>query len=91
MVQALVDPDNRRPVDWDARAARLDEIRSACDAEADGVPPLDVLRRWRAHVEDGTLKLYLTTRLLRLRRDDGPTLTSGYTIRWPPRARTPSV
>ena len=26
--QALVDPDNRRPVDWDARDARLDEIRA---------------------------------------------------------------
>jgi (1->4)-alpha-D-glucan 1-alpha-D-glucosylmutase len=75
--QALVDPDNRRPVDWDERAARLDEIRRACDAGADGVPPLDVVRGWRAQPEDGTLKLYLTTRLLRLRRDDGPSFTSG--------------
>jgi (1->4)-alpha-D-glucan 1-alpha-D-glucosylmutase len=75
--QALVDPDNRRPVDWDARAARLDEVRRACDAGADGVPPIDALRRWLAGIEDGTLKMYLTTRLLRLRRDDGPTLTSG--------------
>ena len=75
--QALVDPDNRRPVDWEARDARLDEIRGACDAGADGVPPLHVLRRWLAHVEDGMLKLYLTTRLLRLRRDDGPALTAG--------------
>jgi (1->4)-alpha-D-glucan 1-alpha-D-glucosylmutase len=74
--QALVDPDNRRPVDWDARAARLDEIRCACDAGAEGVPPLDVLRGWRTHAEDGTLKMYLTTRLLRLRRDDGPALAT---------------
>ena len=36
-----------------------------------------VLRGWLAHVEDGTLKLYLTTRLLRLRRDDGPALAAG--------------
>jgi (1->4)-alpha-D-glucan 1-alpha-D-glucosylmutase len=75
--QALVDPDNRRPVDWDARAARLDEVRRACDAGAHGVPPVDVLRRWLASLEDGTLKMYLTTRLLRLRRDDGPALAAG--------------
>jgi (1->4)-alpha-D-glucan 1-alpha-D-glucosylmutase len=74
---ALVDPDNRRPVDWDARAARLDEVSRACDAGARGVPPIDTLRQWLASVEDGTLKMYLTTRLLRLRRDDGPTLSAG--------------
>ena len=75
--QALVDPDNRRPVDWDERAARLEEVRRACDAGSDGVPPLDVLRGWLTCVENGTLKLYLTTRLLRLRRDDGPALATG--------------
>jgi (1->4)-alpha-D-glucan 1-alpha-D-glucosylmutase len=74
--QALVDPDNRRPVDWDARAARLDEVRHACDEGADGVPARGTLARWRDRVEDGTLKLYLTSRLLRLRRDDGAGLTS---------------
>ena len=75
--QALVDPDNRRPVDWDARAARLDEVRRACDAGSEGVPRLEALRGWLASIEDGTLKMYLTTRLLRLRRDDGPTLSTG--------------
>jgi (1->4)-alpha-D-glucan 1-alpha-D-glucosylmutase len=75
--QALVDPDNRRPVDWDQRAARLDEVGRACDAGVGGVPPIDVLRGWRADVGDGTLKMYLTTRLLRLRRDDGPALATG--------------
>ena len=68
--QALVDPDNRQPVDWDARAARLDEVRGAMDASREGTPPADVLRQWRDGIEDGRLKLYLTTRLLRLRRDD---------------------
>jgi (1->4)-alpha-D-glucan 1-alpha-D-glucosylmutase len=67
---ALVDPDNRRPVDWAAREARLEAVCRACESGVDGVPPLDELRRWRADVADGTLKLYLTTRLLRLRRDD---------------------
>jgi len=77
--QALVDPDNRRPVDWETRAARLDEVRRACDVRADGagVPPLDMLRGWLANAENGTLKMYLTTRLLRLRRDDGPALALG--------------
>jgi (1->4)-alpha-D-glucan 1-alpha-D-glucosylmutase len=41
------------------------------------VPPIETLRRWRDGVADGTLKLYLTSRLLRLRRDDGAGLTSG--------------
>ena len=74
-----MDPDNRRPVDWETRAARLDEVRRACDVRADGagVPPLDVLRGWLANAENGTLKMYLTTRLLRLRRDDGPALALG--------------
>ena len=74
--QALVDPDNRRPVDWEAR---VDASRTRCiarDAEP-GFPPLEVLRGWRDRIEDGTLKMYLTSRLLRLRRDDGIALTGG--------------
>jgi (1->4)-alpha-D-glucan 1-alpha-D-glucosylmutase len=76
--QALVDPDNRRPVDWAARESRLDVVRRACEAGDDGVPPLDVLRRWRDAPEDGTLKLYLTTRLLHLRSADGAAIAGGY-------------
>jgi (1->4)-alpha-D-glucan 1-alpha-D-glucosylmutase len=64
-------------VDWDERAERLGEIERACAAGTQGVPPIDALRRWRDQVEDGTLKMYLTARLLRLRRDDGPTLATG--------------
>ena len=75
--QALVDPDNRRPVDWDGRAARLDEVRRACDQGREGVPPLETLRSWRDSVEDGRLKLYLTNRLLRLRRDEGEAFRAG--------------
>jgi (1->4)-alpha-D-glucan 1-alpha-D-glucosylmutase len=74
---ALVDPDNRRPVDWEERAARLETIERACAAGAEGNPAIDVLRGWRDRVDDGTLKMYLTTRLLRLRRDDGPALATG--------------
>ncbi|SHN48017.1 malto-oligosyltrehalose synthase [Cryptosporangium aurantiacum] len=60
---SLVDPDNRRPVDFDARRkllARLD----------DGwLPPVDA---------EGAAKLLVTSRALRLRRDR-PELFSGYT------------
>ena len=78
--QALVDPDNRRAVDWDTRAARLAEVRAACGESVDdfaGIPPVELLREWRDRLEDGTLKLYLTSRLLRLRRDDGAAFRSG--------------
>jgi (1->4)-alpha-D-glucan 1-alpha-D-glucosylmutase len=75
--QALVDPDNRRPVDWELRAARLDEVLRAGATGTAGIPPADVLRQWRDGIADGRLKLYLTTRLLRLRRDDGAAFTTG--------------
>ncbi len=60
---SLVDPDNRRPVDYPLRAellARLDE---------GALPPID---------EQGAVKLLVTSRALRLRRDR-PELFSGYT------------
>jgi (1->4)-alpha-D-glucan 1-alpha-D-glucosylmutase len=55
----LVDPDNRRPVDFEARRAMLDELTSA-------PPDLDaLLAKWT----DGRIKMYLAAALLRLRRD----------------------
>jgi (1->4)-alpha-D-glucan 1-alpha-D-glucosylmutase len=58
---SLVDPDNRRPVDWDARRAAL--------AALEGSPPaLDDL---------GTAKLALVARVLRLRREEPDTFLSG--------------
>ncbi|NID14203.1 malto-oligosyltrehalose synthase [Luteibacter yeojuensis] len=52
---SLVDPDNRRPVDFLARAASLDRDAS----------PADALASWR----DGAVKQAVVGRLLRLRRD----------------------
>jgi len=52
---SLVDPDNRRPVDFDAR-------RQALSANADW---RDLTRRWM----DGHLKLALTHRLLQVRAE----------------------
>jgi (1->4)-alpha-D-glucan 1-alpha-D-glucosylmutase len=60
---SLVDPDNRRPVDFDARRALLDRLDAGDDA-----PPID---------ESGAAKLWVVSRALRLRRD-WPDLFSGY-------------
>jgi (1->4)-alpha-D-glucan 1-alpha-D-glucosylmutase len=58
---SLVDPDNRRPVDWDARRVAL--------AALDGsIPAQDDL---------GTAKLALVARVLRLRREERDTFLSG--------------
>ncbi|HXW08427.1 MAG TPA: malto-oligosyltrehalose synthase [Vicinamibacterales bacterium] len=64
---SLVDPDNRRPVDFAHRAALLDEIESVL-AEPLGQRRSAVValqQRWR----DGRIKLLLTVAGLRLRRD----------------------
>ena len=53
---SLVDPDNRRPVDWDERRRLLDEISEASRAEL------------AEHWQDGREKLFATARLLELRR-----------------------
>ncbi len=53
---SLVDPDNRRPVDWAARRALLEET--------DRARPADLARNWH----DGREKLFATRRLLALRR-----------------------
>ena len=65
---ALVDPDNRRPVDYADLAARLRAI-DAADPGTDGCrPPVD---------SRGDAKLLLTSRALRLRRDQ-PELFGDY-------------
>ena len=58
---SLVDPDNRRPVDWGAR-------RTALAGLADGVAPLD---------DSGAAKLQLVARVLRLRRERPDTFLAG--------------
>jgi (1->4)-alpha-D-glucan 1-alpha-D-glucosylmutase len=54
---SLVDPDNRRPVDYKRRTEMLDSLT--------GVVPEELLQTW----PDGRIKLFLTQRLLRFRRD----------------------
>jgi (1->4)-alpha-D-glucan 1-alpha-D-glucosylmutase len=59
---SLVDPDNRRPVDYGLRQRALAEIRTR-SAEDPAALYRELLRAW----PDGRIKLYLTTTLLRLR------------------------
>jgi (1->4)-alpha-D-glucan 1-alpha-D-glucosylmutase len=66
---SLVDPDNRRPVDFAHRRALLDALRARIPAEDAGAPDLsalcaELLEHWR----DGRVKLYLIHRALTLRR-----------------------
>lgn len=59
---SLVDPDNRRPVDFAARRAALADIRRLAGADQPAAVR-ELLRSW----PDGRIKMYLTHRLLELR------------------------
>lgn len=69
---SLVDPDNRRPVDFQKRKRLLDSLPQK---EADGKPlPVDdMLASW----QDGRIKLYLTCKALNTRRDHGELFQKG--------------
>ncbi len=55
---SLVDPDNRRPVDYKARQQMLGALQTATPAE--------LLQNW----PDGRIKLFLTQKLLQFRREE---------------------
>jgi (1->4)-alpha-D-glucan 1-alpha-D-glucosylmutase len=55
---SLVDPDNRRPVDYNQRRAMLDTLAKA--------KPEELWQNW----PDGGIKLFLTQRLLRFRKEN---------------------
>ena len=61
--QSLVDPDNRRPVDYARLAARLGALRERRDRRA-------LARELRDRFEDGDVKLFVTHAALALRRED---------------------
>ena len=73
--RALVDPDNRRAVDWDKRTRALKELRAALEPNAEIDPAR--LEEWCARPEDDGLKLYTTARLLHLRTRMRALVTSG--------------
>ena len=60
---SLVDPDNRRPVNYEARGELIDRLEPLI-AE----PDAKTLDAW-IQAQDPQAKMYLTTRLLRIRRE----------------------
>ena len=64
---SLMDPDNRRPVDYALRRRLLDEIKRFDDLPADQLPTQ--LRPLLDDMTDGRVKLHLIRRTLRLRRE----------------------
>lgn len=69
---SLVDPDNRRPVDYDLRIRLLAELRT--HAPGDRARLADELL---AHAADGRVKLYLTQVALELRREQPALFAEG--------------
>jgi (1->4)-alpha-D-glucan 1-alpha-D-glucosylmutase len=68
---SLVDPDNRRPVDYERRLAMLRRMK-----EAHGKSTLDfatLLRRW----SDGRAKMFITWKVLELRAREAELFRSG--------------
>lgn len=66
---ALVDPDNRRPVDYERRRAIASEL-DARFVNADEAGKRAYAAALIAKVEDGRIKMHVTRQLLRLRRDN---------------------
>ena len=71
---SLVDPDNRRPVDFVKRAALLADLNRDSAAAPDRGAFLQDLF---AHRADGRIKLYVTAEALRYRRDHRALFHSG--------------
>lgn len=63
---SLVDPDNRRPVDY-ARRRRLLEHLQRADVQEAGAKK-EYFQDMLEHMEDGRLKLYITWKALQVRR-----------------------
>jgi (1->4)-alpha-D-glucan 1-alpha-D-glucosylmutase len=63
---SLVDPDNRRPIDFDRRRALLTDLKQQIEQAEGNLVPLvqDLMNTSR----DGRIKLYLTERVLNFRR-----------------------
>ena len=62
---SLVDPDNRRPVDYELRERLLSEL----DHRAEGNNLTELCAELLQNYQDGRIKLWTTTQALRLRRD----------------------
>jgi (1->4)-alpha-D-glucan 1-alpha-D-glucosylmutase len=70
---SLVDPDNRRPVDFDLRTRLLCSLTERPPGES----RLELARELVRTREDGRIKLYVTSRALTYRRDHPGLFTTG--------------
>jgi (1->4)-alpha-D-glucan 1-alpha-D-glucosylmutase len=68
----LVDPDNRRPVDFEARRAILTKLNAKPDCDRGAL-----VERLVASRCDGAIKLYLTSRALQFRKDQRELFSKG--------------
>jgi len=68
----LVDPDNRRPVDYDRRCRMLAELREMQNGDAQAL-----LADASDNLADGRLKLYVTSRSLCFRKSHGDLMAEG--------------
>jgi (1->4)-alpha-D-glucan 1-alpha-D-glucosylmutase len=68
----LVDPDNRRPVDFARRSAVLERIEQTGDGETG-----ELISGLFSGFEDGAIKLFLVYRALQARRVHGALFTAG--------------
>jgi (1->4)-alpha-D-glucan 1-alpha-D-glucosylmutase len=64
----LVDPDNRRPIDFTRRIKWLEEIEPCLDDAVSAAVKGQAVEELLAHWHDGRIKLYLTAAGLRQRR-----------------------
>ncbi|MFW6195365.1 MAG: malto-oligosyltrehalose synthase [Chloroflexota bacterium] len=69
---SLVDPDNRRPVDYDMRSSTMDTVRKLAEFP-DASQAEQLMREWRS----GAAKLFVTQAVLRLRRASPNVLRGG--------------
>ena len=70
---SLVDPDNRRPVDYDERSRLLQQL----DAIAEKSGARAVASQITRELSDGAIKLWTTAQLLRLRQAHAPLFRDG--------------
>lgn len=75
---SLVDPDNRRPVDYALRRQLLEWLQERIDAA--GTRPGELAADLLAGRTDGRIKLYLILQLLNFRREHPGLLTTGQYI-----------
>jgi len=69
---SLVDPDNRRPVDFSKRRSLLEELKRGESGDWAGMV-YDLLSHW----QDGRVKLYLIQKILNFRREHGELFQTG--------------